>query len=409
MSDAPQHYQVLARKYRPETFTDLIGQDAMVRTLENAFKADRIAQAFIMTGIRGTGKTTTARIIAKGMNCIGPNGSDGPTTEPCGQCENCIAIMAGRHVDVLEMDAASNTSVNDIREIIDGVHYRAATARYKIYIIDEVHMLSNSAFNALLKTLEEPPKHVKFIFATTEIRKVPVTVLSRCQRFDLRRIEPENMITMLRKIARCEKAEIADDALALIIRAAEGSARDATSLLDQAISHGAGKTTADQVRVMLGLADRGRVLDLFDMILKGNAAGALNELGGQYADGADPVAVLRDLAEITHWVSVVKITPETAEDPTISTDERQRGQKMAEALPMRALTRLWQMLLKALEEVATAPNTMMAAEMAVIRLTHVADLPSPEELVRKLQAKNTPIAPAQHSTAQHLNPIVTMM
>jgi DNA polymerase-3 subunit gamma/tau len=266
MSDAPQHYQVLARKYRPETFTDLIGQDAMVRTLENAFKADRIAQAFIMTGIRGTGKTTTARIIAKGMNCIGPNGSDGPTTEPCGQCENCIAIMAGRHVDVLEMDAASNTSVNDIREIIDGVHYRAATARYKIYIIDEVHMLSNSAFNALLKTLEEPPKHVKFIFATTEIRKVPVTVLSRCQRFDLRRIEPENMITMLRKIARCEKAEIADDALALIIRAAEGSARDATSLLDQAISHGAGKTTADQVRVMLGLADRGRVLDLFDMI-----------------------------------------------------------------------------------------------------------------------------------------------
>ncbi|MBT6344620.1 MAG: DNA polymerase III subunit gamma/tau [Tateyamaria sp.] len=394
MSDAPQHYQVLARKYRPETFTDLIGQDAMVRTLENAFKADRIAQAFIMTGIRGTGKTTTARIIAKGMNCIGPNGSDGPTTEPCGQCENCIAIMAGRHVDVLEMDAASNTSVNDIREIIDGVHYRAATARYKIYIIDEVHMLSNSAFNALLKTLEEPPKHVKFIFATTEIRKVPVTVLSRCQRFDLRRIEPENMITMLRKIARCEKAEIADDALALIIRAAEGSARDATSLLDQAISHGAGKTTADQVRVMLGLADRGRVLDLFDMILKGNAAGALNELGGQYADGADPVAVLRDLAEITHWVSVVKITPETAEDPTISTDERQRGQKMAEALPMRALTRLWQMLLKALEEVATAPNTMMAAEMAVIRLTHVADLPSPEELVRKLQAKNTPIASA---------------
>ena len=378
-------YQVLARKYRPETFVDLVGQDAMVRTLRNAFEADRIAQAFMMTGIRGTGKTSTARIIAKGMNCIGVDGTGGPTTEPCGQCEHCVAIMEGRHVDVLEMDAASNTSVNDIREIIDSVHYRAASARYKIYIIDEVHMLSNSAFNALLKTLEEPPGHVKFIFATTEIRKVPVTVLSRCQRFDLRRIEPEVMIAMLRKIAAAENAEIADDALALITRAAEGSARDATSLLDQAISHGAGKTTVDQVRAMLGLADRGRVMDLFDSILKGDAAAALTELGAQYADGADPMAVLRDLAEITHWVSVVKITPEAADDPTISPDERARGQHLAEALPMRVLTRLWQMLLKALDEVAAAPNAMMAAEMAIIRLTHVADLPSPEELVRKLQ------------------------
>ncbi|WP_399203363.1 DNA polymerase III subunit gamma/tau [Tateyamaria pelophila] len=392
MSDASPKYQVLARKYRPETFADLVGQDAMVRTLKNAFQADRIAQAFVMTGIRGTGKTTTARIIAKGMNCIGPDGEGGPTTEPCGQCEHCVAIMEGRHVDVLEMDAASNTSVNDIREIIDSVHYRAASARYKIYIIDEVHMLSNSAFNALLKTLEEPPAHVKFIFATTEIRKVPVTVLSRCQRFDLRRIEPEVMIALLRKIAAGENAEIADDALALITRAAEGSARDATSLLDQAISHGAGETSADQVRAMLGLADRGRVLDLFDMILKGDAAGALTELGGQYADGADPMAVLRDLAEITHWVSVVKITPEAADDPTISPDERSRGQQMAEALSMRVLTRLWQMLLKALDEVAAAPNAMMAAEMAIIRLTHVAELPSPEELVRKLNAAPAPAA-----------------
>ncbi len=385
-------YQVLARKYRPETFVDLVGQDAMVRTLRNAFEADRIAQAFMMTGIRGTGKTSTARIIAKGMNCIGVDGTGGPTTEPCGQCEHCVAIMEGRHVDVLEMDAASNTSVNDIREIIDSVHYRAASARYKIYIIDEVHMLSNSAFNALLKTLEEPPGHVKFIFATTEIRKVPVTVLSRCQRFDLRRIEPEVMIAMLRKIAAAENAEIADDALALITRAAEGSARDATSLLDQAISHGAGKTTVDQVRAMLGLADRGRVMDLFDSILKGDAAAALTELGAQYADGADPMAVLRDLAEITHWVSVVKITPEAADDPTISPDERARGQHLAEALPMRVLTRLWQMLLKALDEVAAAPNAMMAAEMAIIRLTHVADLPSPEELVRKLQNSTPPPA-----------------
>ncbi|MDJ0821093.1 MAG: DNA polymerase III subunit gamma/tau [Paracoccaceae bacterium] len=390
MTDTPQ-YQVLARKYRPETFADLVGQDAMVRTLKNAFDADRIAQAFIMTGIRGTGKTTTARIIAKGMNCIGPDGAGGPTTEPCGQCEHCVAIMEGRHVDVMEMDAASNTSVNDIREIIDSVHYRAASARYKIYIIDEVHMLSTSAFNALLKTLEEPPAHVKFIFATTEIRKVPVTVLSRCQRFDLRRIEPEDMITMLRRIATSEGAEIAEDALALITRAAEGSARDATSLLDQAISHGAGETTADQVRAMLGLADRGRVMDLFERIMRGDAAGALTELAAQYADGADPLAVLRDLAELTHWISVVKITPDAAEDPTIGPDERNRGLSFADGLSMRPLSRMWQMLLKALDEVAQAPNAMMAAEMAVIRLTHVSDLPSPEELVRKLQ--DTPPPP----------------
>ncbi len=394
MNDTPDTvYQVLARKYRPETFVDLVGQDAMVRTLKNAFEADRIASAFVMTGIRGTGKTTTARIIAKGMNCIGPDGTSGPTTEPCGVCEHCTAIMEGRHVDVMEMDAASRTGVGDIREIIDSVHYRAASARYKIYIIDEVHMLSTSAFNALLKTLEEPPQHVKFIFATTEIRKVPVTVLSRCQRFDLRRIEPEVMIALMRKIAASEKAEITDDALALITRAAEGSARDATSLLDQAISHGAGETTADQVRAMLGLADRGRVLDLFDMIMRGDAGAALTELSSQYADGADPMAVLRDLAEITHWVSVVKITPEAANDPTVSPDERARGQTMAEKLPMRIMTRMWQMLLKALEEVAAAPNAMMAAEMAMIRLTHVADLPSPEELVRKLQ-NATPPPPA---------------
>ena len=391
MTDAPQkNYQVLARKYRPETFADLVGQDAMVRTLKNAFDAGRIAQAFIMTGIRGTGKTTTARIIAKGMNCIGPDGNGGPTTEPCGQCEHCTAIIEGRHVDVIEMDAASNTGVANIREIIDSVHYRAASARYKVYIIDEVHMLSTGAFNALLKTLEEPPAHVKFIFATTEIRKVPVTVLSRCQRFDLRRIEPEVMIGLLKKIAGGEGAQISEDALALITRAAEGSARDATSLLDQAISHGAGETTAEQVRAMLGLADRGRVFDLFDMILRGDAAEALNELSAQYSDGADPMAILRDLAEITHWVSVIKITPDAAEDPTISPDERARGQAMAGQLPTRVLTRMWQMLLKAIEEVAQAPNAMMAAEMAVIRMTHVAELPTPDELVRKLQNASPP-------------------
>ena len=389
-----QPYQVLARKYRPETFADLVGQEAMVRTLKNAFESDRIAQAFVMTGIRGIGKTTTARIIAKGMNCVGEDGTGGPTVEPCGKCENCVAIAEGRHVDVMEMDAASRTGVGDIREIIESVHYRAASARYKIYIIDEVHMLSTSAFNALLKTLEEPPAHVKFIFATTEIRKVPVTVLSRCQRFDLRRIEPEDQIAMLRRIATAEGAEIAEDALALITRAAEGSARDAQSLLDQAISHGAGETTADQVRAMLGLADRGRVLDLFDLIMRGDAAGALTEIGEQYSDGADPMAVLRDLAEVAHWVSVIKITPDAAEDPTVSPDERTRGQAMAEKLPMRVMARMWQMLLTAIEEVSHAPNAMMAAEMAVIRMTHVADMPTPEELVKKLKDTTPPPMPA---------------
>ena len=377
-------YQVLARKYRPETFSDLIGQEAMVRTLKNAFDADRIAQAFMMTGIRGVGKTTTARIIAKGMNCIGLEGKTGPTTSPCGQCEHCVAISEGRHVDVLEMDAASRTGVDDIREIIDSVHYRAASARFKIYIIDEVHMLSNNAFNALLKTLEEPPAHVKFIFATTEIRKVPVTVLSRCQRFDLRRIEPEEMIKMLQNLAKLENANISNEALALITRASEGSARDAQSLLDQAISHGAGETNVDQVRSMLGLADRGRVMDLFEFIMRGQAKEALNELGSQYSDGADPIGIIRDLAEITHWVSVIKITPDAADNPTVSPDEKARGQSFSQSLSMRVLTRTWQLLLKALDEISSAPNSMMAAEMAIIRITHVSDLPSPGELVKKL-------------------------
>ena len=382
-------YQVLARKYRPETFSDLIGQEAMVRTLKNAFDADRIAQAFMMTGIRGVGKTTTARIIAKGMNCIGLEGNTGPTTSPCGQCEHCVAISEGRHVDVLEMDAASRTGVDDIREIIDSVHYRAASARFKIYIIDEVHMLSNNAFNALLKTLEEPPEHVKFIFATTEIRKVPVTVLSRCQRFDLRRIEPEEMIKMLQNLAKLENASISNEALALITRASEGSARDAQSLLDQAISHGAGETSVGQVRAMLGLADRGRVLDLFEFIMRGQAKEALNELGSQYSDGADPIGIIRDLAEVTHWVSVIKITPDATDDPTVSPDEKTRGQAFSQSLSMRILTRTWQLLLKALEEISSAPNPMMAAEMAVIRITHVSDLPSPEELVKKLTSTHS--------------------
>ncbi len=394
-------YQVLARKYRPDTLAGLVGQDAMVRTLSNAFEADRIAQAFILTGIRGTGKTTTARIIAKGMNCIGPDGNGEPTISPCGTCEHCVAIAQGRHVDVLELDAASRTGVNDIREIIDGVHYRAASARYKIYIFDEVHMLSTSAFNALLKTLEEPPAHVKFIFATTEIRKVPVTVLSRCQRFDLRRIEPGAMMEMLRRIATEEEAEITEEALALVTRAAEGSARDATSLLDQAISDGSRATDVDQVRAMIGLADRGRVLDLFELIMTGDAAGALAELSSQYSDGADPMAVLRDVAEVTHWISVIRITPEAVNDPTVAPDERTRGSALAERLPMPVLSRMWQMALKALEDVGNAPDAMMAAEMAVIRMTHVADLPTPGELVAKLKDRESSSAlPAPSSTPQ---------
>lgn len=383
-ADTSENYQVLARKYRPHTFADLIGQEAMVRTLSNAFSSDRIAHAFILTGLRGIGKTTTARIVAKGLNCIGKDGKGGPTIEPCGECEPCQSISAGSNVDVMEMDAASRTGVNDIREIIDSVNYRAASNRYKVYIIDEVHMLSTNAFNALLKTLEEPPEHVKFIFATTEIRKVPVTVLSRCQRFDLKRIEPEVMILHLTDIAARENVDVSAEAIALITRAAEGSVRDAQSLLDQAIAHGAGQTGADEVRAMLGLADRGRVLDLFEKILRGEAGAALGELAAQYSDGADPLAVLSDLAEVTHWVSVVKISPTSADDPTVSPDERARGLSLSQEVPMRVLTRMWQMLLKALEEVGHAPNAMMAAEMAVIRLTHVSDLPTPGDLVRKL-------------------------
>jgi DNA polymerase III subunit gamma/tau len=391
-------YQVLARKYRPQTFADLIGQDAMVRTLRNAFAADRIAHAFVLTGVRGVGKTTTARIVAKGLNCIGADGTGAPTVEPCGLCGPCKAIAEGRHVDVLEYDSASNTQVDKMREILASVPYRPTEARSKILIFDEVHMLSAGSFNALLKTLEEPPAHVKFIFATTEIRKVPVTILSRCQRFDLRRIEPETMHAHLDTILAREGVSVAPEALGMIVRAAEGSVRDALSLLDQAIAIGAGQTDAAQVREMLGLADRGRVMDLFEKVVSGDAPGALSELGAQYADGADPVAILRDLAEVTHWVSVVKVAPDAVEDPSVTPDERSRGRDLAERLPRRVLSRLWQMLLKALEEAPLAPNAMMAAEMAMIRLTHVADLPDPETLIRQLTEASP--APAQAGAAQ---------
>ena len=396
---AVRAYQVLARKYRPQDFDALIGQEAMVRVLRNAFETDRIAHAFVLTGVRGVGKTTTARIIAKGLNCIGPDGQGGPTVRPCGVCEPCRGIAEGRYMDVMEIDAASHTGVDFVRDITDMARTRP-TGRFRVFILDEVHMLSTNAFNALLKTLEEPPPTVKFIFATTEIRKVPVTVLSRCQRFDLRRIEPEAMLAFLSDICAKEGARVAADGLALITRAAEGSMRDALSLLDQAIAHGggaAGETSAEMVRSMLGLADRARTLDLFEAVMRGDAAGALAELGAQYAEGADPLGVLRDLAELTHWISVVKIAPEAADDPTVSPAERDRGRDLAARLPMRALARAWQMLLKALGEVAQAPGPMMAAEMALIRLTHVADLPSPEDLVRRLSQSPVASAPSSPS------------
>ncbi len=387
--DAPPAYQVLARKHRPQDFDALIGQEAMVRVLRAAFETGRIHHAFLLTGVRGVGKTTTARIIARGLNC---EGAPRPTIAPCGVCEPCRRIAEGRFVDVLEIDAASNTGVDFVRDLTE-IARTQPTARYKVFILDEVHMLSTSAFNALLKTLEEPPGHVKFIFATTEINKVPVTVRSRCQRFDLRRIEPEAMVAFLADICGREGATATPEALALIARAAEGSVRDALSLLDQAIAPG-GEVDAAAVRAMIGLADRGRTLDLFEAVMRGDAAGALAELGAQYADGADPAAVLRDLAESAHWLSVVKVAPDAADDPAAAAADRARGRDLAARLPMRALARTWQMLLKALEELAHAPNAMMAAEMAVIRLTHVAELPSPEDLVRRLtDAPAPPAAP----------------
>ena len=336
---------------------------------------------------------TTARIIAKGLNCTGPDDEGGPTVEPCGTCENCTAIAEGRHVDVIELDAASHTGIDDVREIIEGAKYRPAIGRYKVYIIDETHMLSKNAFNGLLKTLEEPPAHVKFLFATTEIRKMPVTVLSRCQRFDLRRVEPDRLIAHLAGVAEAEGVEIEAEALSLIARAAEGSVRDSLSLLDQAIADG-GKDAAS-IRAMLGLADRGRVIELFAMIMKGEAAAALEELRDQYRSGADPEVTLNDLAETAHWLSTLKVAPDIADDPSLPAETRARGRELAGSLPMRVLARSWQMLLKALEETRSAPSPLMAAEMSIIRLCAVSDLPTPGDLVRKLESEpaSAPAAP----------------
>ncbi len=386
-SDKPAPYRVLARKYRPQSFEDLIGQDAMVQTLSNAFAAGRIPQAWILTGVRGVGKTTTARILARGLNYQPPEGEGGPTVTMPSEGVHCRAIVESRHIDVLEMDAASHTGVDDVRAINEGVRYAPVSARYKVYIIDEVHMLSKSAFNAFLKTLEEPPPHAKFIFATTDIRQVPVTILSRCQRFDLRRVESSVMIAHLAKICGLEGVEIDPEALSLVARAAEGSVRDALSLLDQAIAHGAGKVDGEIVRSMLGLADRARVIDLFEAVMKGDIATALHELRNQYNSGADPASVVADLAEFTHFVTRLKVVPEAASDGAVTEIERVRGQAQT-VLSMRVLSRAWQMLLKGHREVLDAARPIAAAEMLLVRLAYAADLPTPDEALKMLEQQS---------------------
>jgi DNA polymerase-3 subunit gamma/tau len=380
----PAAYRVLARKYRPRDFTGLIGQEPMVRTLTNAFSTGRIAQAWMLTGVRGVGKTTTARILARALN-YRTDTVDQPSVDLSVPGVHCDAIMEGRHVDVMEMDAASHTGIDDIRDIIEQVRYAPVSARYKVYIIDEVHMLSNQAFNGLLKTLEEPPPHVKFIFATTEIRKVPITILSRCQRFDLRRIDAALIKQHLGHIGELEGVQADDEALAMIARAAEGSMRDAQSIFDQAIAHSSGMVTAETVRDMLGLADRARILDLFEMLMKGDVAASLGEFRAQYDAGADPATVLTELAEVNHLVTRIRFVPSAAEDPSLSQDERTRGVELSKTLSVRVLSRTWQMLLKGISEVQSANRPINAAEMVLIRLAHAASLPTLDEALKMLE------------------------
>ena len=399
---AASPYRVLARKYRPQSFDALIGQDAMVTTLGNAIRRGRLAHAFILTGVRGVGKTSTARLIAKALNCIGPNGQGGPTIAPCGVCEPCRAIAEGRHIDVIEMDAASNTGVDDVREIIEAVRYSAVSARYKVYIVDEVHMLTKNAFNALLKTLEEPPPHVKFLFATTEVNKVPVTVLSRCQRFDLRRISAEQLGDHFATVCAKEGVAAEPEALALIARAAEGSARDGLSILDQAIAHGEDGVTAEQVRAMLGLSDRGAVRDLLGTLLRGEAVTALAAVREQYDLGVEPAALLRGLLETVHGVTRAKVGGPP--DPAQSVEEREALAGWASRLSHALIHRLWQLLLKGLGEVQSAALPIEAAEMALLRIIHASDLPDPAALAEQIGtaaptrvASGPPAAPAPSS------------
>ncbi|KTE22209.1 DNA polymerase III subunit gamma/tau [Sphingopyxis sp. H050] len=388
-------YRVLARKYRPQTFAELIGQDAMVKTLGNAIARDRLAHAFLMTGVRGVGKTSTARLIAKALNCIGPDGQGGPTIDPCGVCEPCRAITEGRHIDVIEMDAASNTGVDDVREIIEAVRYAAVSARYKIYIIDEVHMLSRNAFNALLKTLEEPPPHVKFLFATTEVNKVPVTVLSRCQRFDLRRITPDMLFAHFSSILQKEGVEAEAPAIWLIANAAEGSVRDGLSILDQAIAHadldGGGKIGADQVRTMLGLSDRTAITQLMAAILGGDSGGAIDLARAQYALGIEPVAMVRGLMDLTHAITLAKVSRH--DDPALAASDRERIGDWAQKLGFAPLNRLWQLLLKGHDEVLRANNPLEHLEMLLLRVIYAASMPDPGELAKLLESGGVPTMP----------------
>ena len=391
-------YQVLARKYRPSSFESLVGQDAMVQTLDNAFKTGRIHHAFILTGVRGVGKTTTARILARAFNYSDESGAH-PTLDLAKEGIHCAEIIAGTHVDVMEMDAASNTGIDSIREINAMTRTPPMSAPYKVFIIDEVHMLSTSAFNGLLKTLEEPPPYVKFIFATTEIRKVPVTILSRCQRFDLRRIAPEVMTGYLSGLLEAESIPVEPEALSMIVRAGEGSARDCLSLTDQAIAHGGGEITVQSVRDMLGLADRARIIDLFEKLMAGAIAGALDDARTLYDSGADPTTIITDLAELTHLVTRIKIVPSAADDPVLTPDERTRGAELAQRLGLRILTRTWQILSRGLSEIAQSGNGLQAAEMVLIRLAYAADLPSPDELIEKLNALPPDSGPAPTAPA----------
>lgn len=377
-------YRVLARKYRPTKLSEVIGQDFLVETLKRGLEGGRLGHAFILTGIRGTGKTTTARIIARALNCL-----NGPTPEPCGTCSSCIAIAQERSMDVIEIDAASRTSVDDMREIIEAARYRAVSSAYKIYIIDEVHMLSKSAFNALLKTLEEPPAHVKFIFATTEINKVPATILSRCVRFDLKRIESPTLAAYFKTLCKQENVGCDDDAIALIAKAAEGSVRDGLSLLDQAITYGTSDegtphVSALNVRKMLGLSEQGAVLDLFHTLMGGDILKSLEKLRYFYQEGADPSRIIEDLLDLTHWLQCLKISPDIAQDITLSPEKRAKGLELAQSLSIPTLTRVWQMLLKGFDEVRRAPSPQKALEVIVIRLTHMAPLPSLQEILEGL-------------------------
>ncbi|MCH7806077.1 MAG: DNA polymerase III subunit gamma/tau [Proteobacteria bacterium] len=404
MASESSEYKVLARKYRPKTFDQLIGQDVMVRTLKNAIQSKRLAHAFILTGVRGVGKTTTARLLASTLNCLAVKKGEEMAASPCGSCENCLEIAESRHPDVLEMDAASRTSVDDVREIIENVRYAPSSARFKVYIIDEVHMLSKNAFNALLKTLEEPPPHVKFIFATTEIRKLPVTVLSRCQRFDLRRVPTELLVKHLTEIKDQEKCQVEDEAILMIARAAEGSVRDGLSLLDQAIAHGGGAVSAESVRTMLGLADRLQILVLFRTIMAGKVKEALAMMAEQYTLGADPAVIIKDLVETSHWITRIKTTGEAGLDALISEPERNEGTELAKALSLADLTRAWQILLKGFEETGFAPSPIRAAEMVVIRLCHAARLPDPAKLVKSLTAKEEQEVPAREEAPPAATP-----